>query len=199
MDRSAIAALVLAGGEGSRIGGNKPGLHLGDKRLIDFALERAVSWRIPVAVQVRSAQQVATPGFEQVLDIDDIPGPLGGVIAGLHWARGQGADHMLTLACDMPFLPDDMLERLHRVAVQGGTIAIASSGGDMHPVCAVWPVASITHLEASAANGELSLRRVSRSYGQSRVEWPDAPDPFFNINTRDDLSVAEGRLIGAAG
>jgi molybdopterin-guanine dinucleotide biosynthesis protein A len=94
----------------------------------------------------------------------------------------------------MPFLPDDLPSRLldeigdHRAAV-------ASSGGEWHPVCSLWRNAAIYEFPHYCASGSRSLKGFAQHLGFASVEWPTVPyDPFFNINSRDDLDEAEAML-----
>ena len=176
--------MVVAGGQGRRIGGHKADIILCEDRLIDHVLVRADQWELPVFIQVRSSQQVKTPGYEQVLDDPHIGGPLSGIIAGLRYAKRQGFAYALSVGCDMPFLPRDLVDWLLPAARETGKIAMARSGETLHPICAVWPVACLSALEQSAARGDLSLKHASKSFGRVALDWPDSPiHPFFNINT----------------
>jgi molybdopterin-guanine dinucleotide biosynthesis protein A len=129
--------------------------------------------------------------------LPDTPGPLAGILAGLDDAAAHGLDssHVLTVPADCPFLPDDLLARLVLAAGETGS-ACAASGGRVHGVVGLWPVAgreSLRHLLMDEG-----LRRVDiwlERAGAARVEWPALPyDPFFNVNAPDDLAAAEGIL-----
>jgi molybdenum cofactor guanylyltransferase len=187
-----IAAVLLAGGEGRRIGGAKPLRMFGDRRLIDHALDHARRWGDIVAVAVRGADQLE--GIDVPLLVDDpaLQGPLAGLVSALNFARVERCQAVLTLPCDMPFLPADLRARL---ATAGAPAAIAASGGRCHPVCGLWRVTTLADLPMYAASGRRSLRGFAETTGFVAVEW-SGPDPFFNINTSDDLQAAEARLGG---
>src|SRR5690606_13574518 len=111
-----------------------------------------------IAVAVRDATQVGDTGnAELVLDDSAIEGPLGGLASALRFARERGRQAVLTLPCDMPFLPNDLLQRLS-AAMGVKNAAIAASGGSLHPVCGLWRMAALTALPAYAASGRRSLR-----------------------------------------
>lgn len=166
--------VILAGGEGRRIGGNKPARLLAGQSLIDRALARARTWSDAVTVARREDDDPA------------IEGPLGGVAAAL----APGGD-VLTIPCDMPFLPDDLPTRL----VSAKAATLAASGGHLHPVCALWKAEAAAGLPAYLATGRRSLRGFAEAVGYDVVQWPAAPfDPFFNINDEDDLARAEALL-----
>jgi molybdopterin-guanine dinucleotide biosynthesis protein A len=167
--------VILAGGEGRRIGGGKPLRMLGGQSLLDRALARARSW----------SEAVLVAGGD-LRDDPEIEGPLGGVAAAL----ALGGD-LFTIPCDMPFLPDDLPARL----ASGKAATLAASGGHLHPVCALWKAEAAAGLPAYLATGRRSLRGFAEAVGYEAVEWPSEPfDPFFNINDEDDLALAEALL-----
>jgi molybdenum cofactor guanylyltransferase len=166
--------VILAGGQGRRIGGGKPQRLLGGETLLARALARARSW----------SDDVLVAGGET--DVPGIEGPLGGVAAAL----ALGGD-VLTIGCDMPFLPDDLPDRL-----RGNTAAtVAASGGRLHPVCALWRARAAEGLADYVASGQRSLRGFAEAVGYETVAWDTDPvDPFFNINDEADLARAEALL-----
>lgn len=188
-----VAVVILAGGEGRRIGGEKPLRLLGERRLIDWALDLSCGWSNSVAVAVRDPSQ--TPSLEvEIVEDDAIEGPLGGLAAALKSARSKGLAFLLTIPADMPFLPSDLLDRLAAAIDQSGC-AIASSGGHAYPVCGLWRVSTLALLDDYVPSGRRSLKGFAALVGAVEVEWPAGPDdPFFNINTAGDLAEAEKRL-----
>lgn len=170
--------VILAGGEGRRIGGGKPQRRLGGETLLDRALRRARAWSDEVLVAARAGGDIR--------DDPAIEGPLGGVAAAL----ALGGD-VLTIACDMPFLPADLPARLTSEAA----VTVAASGGRLHPVCALWKAECRDALPAYLATGRRSLTGFAEAAGYAAVEWPAEPlDPFFNINDEADLTRAEALL-----
>lgn len=169
--------VILAGGAGRRIGGGKPRRLLGGERLLDRALRRARNWSDEVLVAARKGGDIT--------DDPSIEGPLGGVAAAL--ALGD----VLTIPCDMPFLPEDLPERLRSDAA----VTVAASGGHLHPVCALWKAGARDALPAYLGTGRRSLTGFAEAVGYRAVEWPVAPfDPFFNVNDPVDLARAEQLL-----
>jgi molybdopterin-guanine dinucleotide biosynthesis protein A len=167
--------LILAGGEGRRIGGGKPLRMLGGVTLLDRALAIARRWSDDVTV---ADGRTDAPGIE---------GPLGAVAAALD----LGGD-LLTIPCDMPFLPEDLPARLGRTSEPA---ALAESGGRLHPVCALWRAPAANGLAAYVASGRRSLHGFAEAVGYAPVAWgTDRIDPFFNINDADDLARAAALL-----
>lgn len=190
----AIVVAVLAGGEGSRIGGGKPLIKLGGKTLVERAHNRALSWSSTSVVAIRSPEQLGPCQLPWIVDAAGIEGPLAGLAAALEWACRQGAEALLTIPCDMPFLPDDLPKRLLDGIGEFGA-AVASSGGELHPVCGLWRNAAIYEFPRYCASGRRSLKGFAEQIGFVEVEWPAGPpDPYFNINSREDLAAAEAML-----
>jgi len=188
---SEVIVAILAGGEGRRIGGDKPLKRLRGKRLIDRALQQALQWSTLVAVCVRDPEQVASVHAVLVTDAYDIAGPLGGLIAALRYGADQQRDLVLTIPADMPVLPENLLQRLSDAIGTRGS-ALASSGGHLHPVCGLWKSASLKQIDRYLETGRRSLRGFAEQIGFAAVDWPTEPlDPFFNVNTTADLARAE--------
>lgn len=181
------AVIILAGGEGSRIGGAKPLRRLAGRTLLDRAIERASDWSDEVVAAVRDSAQVGGVGVPILIDPPGLEGPLGGLASALRLERRT----VLTIPCDMPFLPDDLLERL-AAALPGHAAAVAASGGHVHPVCGLWRTDALAQIRAYAATGRRSLVGFAEAIGYAAVEWPE--DSFFNINSPENLAQAERRL-----
>lgn len=182
-----VAVLILAGGEGSRIGGGKPQRLLGGRTMLDRAIEQARRWSDHVTVAAREAAQLGAANVPLLLDPPGLEGPLGGLAS----AARLDAPAVLTIPCDMPFLPDDLADRLD-TALPGHGAALAASGGHVHPVCGLWRTEALAGLDDYAASGRRSLIGFAEAIGYVAVEWPG--DPFFNINNPEDLTEAEARL-----
>lgn len=181
------AIVILAGGDGRRIGGAKPLRRLGDRSLLERAIERARGWSDEVVIAVRSPGQIGETEARVMIDPPGLDGPLGGLGTALRLARPA----VLTIPCDAPFLPDDLPERLG-AALPGHGAALAASAGQVHPTCALWRTEALMQVRGYAASGRRSLIGFARGVGYATVEWPGAA--FFNINTPEQLAEAEARL-----
>lgn len=181
--------VILAGGRSSRMGADKTLIEIRGVPLLDRAVARlspqvdalAINSNVSIADQLLPVLPDATGAFD---------GPLAGVLSGLKWARSLGAAQLATVAVDTPFFPLDLVRHLGKN--QTSAIALARSDGRNHPVFALWPIATLDPLEAFLEMGE--TRRVMtflESYGYESVDFPHEPfDPFFNINTPQDLAAA---------
>lgn len=196
-------AVVLAGGEGRRMGGSKPLRALGKTTLLAQALKLARAYCPTVAVSVRAPDQLmGAADAELVIDPQGLLGPLAGLAAALAFASRAGATHVLTLPCDAPRLPSDLRSRLEAVLEDHGglaRVAVASSGGQLHPTCALWSTDVLEPLLAYAAAGRRSLRGLAGELCMAIVEWEvGEADAFANANTPDELAAlqADGRDFG---
>lgn len=194
-----LPIVILAGGEGRRMGGGKPGRDLGGSSLLGRTREAARRWSDVVAVAVRSPDQVAGLDHdgEVIADVEGIPGPIAGLAAALDWAEGRGADRVLVLPCDMPFLPDDLADRLSLALTPGAGAAVAASGGRLHPVCGLWRTSARAALDDQVRLNRLSLTALAERLNREVADWPaPAVDPFTNLNSPADLLWAEGVVAG---
>jgi len=202
---------ILAGGQATRMGGGDKGfLTLGGQSLLGHVITRLAPQVDGLALNANGdPARFAGLNLPVIPDsIDGFAGPLAGVLAGLDWAAGQGADSIVTAAADTPFFPADLVERLLQAAEgQAHPLVLATtprtdegalkSGGrvNRHPTFGIWPVALRDDLRAALQGG---LRKVvlwtDRHQGREALFPAEPFDPFFNINTPDDLSRAQQLL-----
>lgn len=192
-----IAGVVLAGGRSTRMGQDKATVRLAGTMLVDIVLARLAPQVADIAVSANIAlPTLAARGVPILGDtLPDFQGPLAGVLEAMEWARERGADRVATVPIDSPFVPTDYVARLSERARAQKT-PVARSAGRLHPTCALWPVSAAESLRAFLAIGQ-SRRVVDFLARLDMVEVEfadDGDDPFFNINTPDDLRIAEVRL-----
>lgn len=183
--------VILAGGEGRRMGGGKPMRLLKGRTLIEHAVSLARNWSEEVAVAVRDASQVGDVGAPLILDRKNIPGPLGGLVAAMEWACENGYDRVLTIPCDAPCLPADLANRLDGALAPGCGAAVAMSESRAHPTCALWRTDVLADAVRMAAVGQRSLHGLANAVDCVFVDWPDVVDAFLNVNTPAELAAAE--------
>jgi molybdopterin-guanine dinucleotide biosynthesis protein A len=194
-----ILGAILAGGRATRIGGgDKPLRKIGGRSI----LERAVACLKPqCAALVLNANGDPARFAELALPVvaDTVRGqvgPLGGVLAALDWCAENRPDigWVLTTPGDCPFLPDDLGARLHAAThKRHAPLAIATSGGQTHPTIALWSLTLRLPLRhALTVEGMRKAHAFAARHQAVQVTWPATPlDPFFNVNTADDLAEAE--------
>ena len=197
----ATLGLVLAGGLARRMGGgDKALLRIGDATILERVLDRLTPQCSGVILNANG-----DPGrfaFTRLPVVaDDVPGfagPLAGILAGLDWAatHAPGVSWIASVPGDCPFLPRDMVARLHAArATDRQPLACARSGEWRHPVVGLWPVALRADLRhALVAEGLRKIEVWTGRHGIAIADWPTAPvDPFFNVNTPEDAAEA-GRI-----
>jgi len=185
-----IVGIVLAGGQATRMGGrDKALLPLGSATVLDVLLARLAPQVSQVAVSANGdAQRFARFGLPIIGDELREAGPLAGVAAGLAWAARQGANALVTVPGDTPFIPRGLVDALCPAP------AWAESDGALHPLVAIWPVVLHERLASwLQAGGSRRVRDFGIAAGMRTVPFA-AEEEFFNINTPTDLAVAQGRV-----
>ena len=190
--------LVLAGGLARRMGGgDKALIDIGGRAILDHVLETLTPQCVHLILNANGdPQRFARFGLPVVPDdIPDFAGPLAGILAGLDWAAAHSPDieWMVSVPGDCPFLPPDLVQRLHAAREQAGTtLACARSGEWRHPVVGLWNVSLRDDLRHALVQEDLHKIEVwTARHGIAIAEWPDKPvDPFFNVNTPEDRARA---------
>lgn len=201
--------IILAGGLATRMGGGDKGLlQIGGQSLLARVRDRLEPQVSGLALNANGdAARFADLGLPVVADsIDGFAGPLAGVLAGLDWAAGQGADSIVTAAADTPFFPTDLVARLVEASKgQAHPLVLATtprtgeelkSGGrskvNRHPTFGLWPVALRDDLRAALKDGLRKVVLWTDQHGGREALFDATPfDPFFNVNTPADLTRAE--------
>jgi molybdopterin-guanine dinucleotide biosynthesis protein A len=197
------AAVILAGGRSSRMGGgDKCLLPLAGRPMIAHILDAITAQTGDVLINTNSDPAPFLRYGQPVLP-DAIPGfqgPLAGILTGMLWSRRRHPRqaHLLTLASDVPFLPGDLVARLCRTLTQQrADIAIASSPDGTHPTIGLWPVDLAERLEHDLMEG--SVRSVHQWIGSFRVAQAEFDTiALANINTPADLAACRGRFDRSA-
>ena len=200
--RQSILGTILAGGLSRRMEGREKSLvDLDGKPLLARAIERLAPQAGPLVINA-NGDPLRFSGFGLPVIADTVEGyagPLAGVLAAMRHARTlDGITHVLTAAADTPFFPVDLFQRfaarLEAETAPADTICLAASGGNRHPVFGLWPVMLADALERFliAEEGRKVMLFVDR-HPWFEVDFPfqGSIDPFFNVNTPDDLSEAE--------
>ncbi len=200
-----ILGVILAGGRSRRFGG-------GDKGLADLGgqsiLARVIAqFRPQVSRLILNINgdpgRFAEYGIQVVSDNENPElGPLSGLLAAMDWAvqHAPACTAIATVSADVPFLPNDVVARLD--ADREGGVAIAMSGDRRHPTIAIWPMNTRQTISEALNNRALSVDKLAAKLKAVAVAFPmrdirkTKVDPFFNINTPDDLSTARALLAG---
>ena len=196
---SPTGAIILAGGRATRMAGaDKASRMLGGKPLIAHVLA-ALKPQCGVMVINANGNAARFGALGVPVVPDDVPGfagPLAGILAGLDHLAGRHPDlsHAVSAATDTPFLPADLVAKLDAARLTAkADIAIARSDNIVHPTFALWPIGVRADLREALVDED--LHRVTTFFSRYRcayADWSAAPfDPFFNVNTPDDLRIAE--------
>jgi molybdenum cofactor guanylyltransferase len=206
--------LLLAGGQSRRMSdafaagrGDKGLLDLSGKPMLGHVIERLTPQAGRLVINANGdPARFASFDLPVVPDtIEGYAGPLAGILAGLRWSivNAPDATHVVSVSTDAPFLPADLVTKLQQgLANASGSIALAQSGGELHPVIGLWPVALADDLEQALHAGTRKVLAWTDRHGTVPVEFPfthlkgRSVDPFFNANTPEELAEARHLLAG---
>lgn len=191
--------LLLAGGLARRMGGgDKPLRTVGGKTILARVVERLAPQCDALILNANGdPARFAQTGLPVVADtVEGFAGPLAGILAGLDWAAAHRPDiaWVASVAADTPFLPRDLVSRLHAARIAADVpLACAESDGQAHPVNALWRVDLREDLRHALVVEDMrKIDRWTARHGCALAAWPTAPvDPFFNANTPEDVAEAE--------
>lgn len=191
--------LVIAGGLARRMGGgDKARIKIGGVTILERVLARLKPQCSALIINANGdPARFADTRLPVVSDsVPDFAGPLAGILAGLDWVAAHAPDiaDMVSVPGDCPFLPDDLVVRLHAArAAAGAPLACARSGVWRHPVVGLWPVALRDDLRRALVDEALHKIEVwTARHGVAIADWSARPlDPFFNVNTPEDVAEAE--------
>ena len=191
--------LILAGGLARRMGGgDKARITIGGKTILDRVLATMTPQCERLIINANGdPARFADTRLPVVADsVPDFAGPLAGILAGLDWAAAHAPDvtDLASVPGDCPFLPSDLVARLTMARAEAKTpLACARSGDWRHPVVGLWPIALREDLrQALLVEGLHKIEIWTARHGVAIADWPVEPvDPFFNVNTPEDVAAAE--------
>lgn len=202
--RQSIVGVVLAGGLGRRMGGeDKALLEVGVQSLVARAGTRLGPQVSKLIINANGdLSRLSLLGVPVIGDtLPGFHGPLAGVLSALRWVKREAPEctHVATVSTDTLFFPPDLVQALAEGLsgqCRSCAVAAAVSRGRVHPVMALWSVSVADDIEAALAQGERTVVRLQERFGLCRVSFDDIEiggelvDPFFNVNTPDELSAA---------
>ena len=184
-----VTGIVLAGGQGRRMGGVDKGLEpLHGKPMIAAVLARLAPQVDEILINANQNLDVYARFGHRV--IADAIGGFAGPLAGLHACLGEAKhDRVLTVPCDSPFLPLDLLSRLESLLADND-LAVAKTGDQAHPVFSLVRTSVRENLEAFLSKGGRKIDQWYSTLKFVEVQFDDEADAFRNINTREELRSA---------
>jgi len=194
-----IPGVLLAGGLARRMGGgDKPMRTIAGRTILDRVIARLAPQCDGLIINANGdPARFASFGLPVVADgVADFPGPLAGILAALDWVAANRPEVSLVLstAADCPFLPRDLVARLHAALIaENAELAVAASDGQSHPVIGLWSVSLREQLRHALVVEDIrKIDRWTARYRLATVTWPITPlDPFFNANTAEDIAEAD--------
>lgn len=190
-----IGAVLLAGGLATRMGGGNKGFkQVAGKPIIEHILETLKDQIDFLSINANHDHDAFSPyGFDVIPDsLPGFLGPLAGILSGMQWLHEKHPEcqWLLSVPTDTPFIPNDLVSRLYTTQNEtDAQIVMAHSNGYDHPVVALWPVALRNELHTALVQENIrKLKKWAARYKLERTIWDCTPqDPFFNINSPDDL------------
>jgi molybdenum cofactor guanylyltransferase len=190
-----ISSIILAGGRATRMNGADKGLvQLQQKPLIAHVIARLMPQADEIFINAnREIAAYEAFGLPVLKDKDkEFIGPLAGFSLGLQHAKH---DYVLTVPCDSPLLPLDLVERLYgSMAESRMDIAVAGSDGNTHPVFCLMKKSVLPSLQAYIESGERKVSAWQKSFKYVEVDFSDCSEAFTNLNTFEDLAALELKL-----
>ena len=195
MDHNNILGTVLAGGKSRRFGEDKSQVKLGGKLLIDYILSEIIDEFNEVLVV--SNNPIDFKQSEKISLIKDFKkdlGPLGGVLTAMKWVKDNNKDFqwISTFPVDTPFFKNEILKDfLKRINIEEGKLFFINSNDTRHNIFGLWSLDLMDKLEEDLDKGERKVEVWANSIGVKNINMKfENKDPFFNINTKEDLKKA---------
>ena len=200
MDHNNILAVVLAGGKSQRFGRDKSQVKLGDKILIDYILTEIVDlYKDILIVTNEPIKFLDTSKISVTSDIKKGLGPLGGVLSAMKWARDNKKDYkwISTFPIDTPFFKKDHLIKFYKeINLDKSNLFFMKSKNTRHNIFGLWSLELFEKLEFALDKGDRKVELWANEIGVKTIdfEYENNKDPFFNINTEEDLENAKKLL-----
>ena len=195
MDHNNVLGVVLAGGKSQRFGEDKSQVKLGDKILIDYILSEIIDeFNEVLVVSNNSINFRKSKKISLIQDFKKDLGPLGGVLTAMKWVKDNNKDYqwISTFPVDTPFFKNQILKDfLKNINQEEDKLFFIKSNNTRHNIFGIWSIDLIDKLEEDLDKGERKVEVWANSIGVKNIEMEfDNKDPFFNINTKEDLKKA---------
>ena len=199
MDHINILGTVLAGGKSQRFGEDKSQVKLGGKLLIDYILSEILGEFKEILIV--SNNQINFKRSEKISLIGDLQknqGPLGGVLSAMKWVKEKNRSYkwIATFPADTPFFKKEILQDfLKQINLEESKLFFIKSNETRHNIFGIWSIDLMEKLEEDLKNGERKVELWANSVGVKVIKMNFLnDDPFFNINTKDDLKKAKDKI-----
>ena len=199
MDHSNILGVVLAGGKSQRFGEDKCQVKLGDKLLIDYILSEIIDeFKEVLLISNNKIKYNNSNKISLVEDLKRGLGPLGGILTAMKWIKKNNRSYkwISTFPSDTPFFKKKILNNfLEEIKGYEGKLFFINSNDTRHNIFGLWSIDLLERLEKDLDNGERKVEMWANKIGVKSINMKfENKDPFFNINTKEDLIKAEEYL-----
>ena len=196
MDHNNILAAVLAGGKSKRFGDDKTQAQLGGKILIDYILSEIVNKFNEVLIVANDP--IKHLPSDKIVTIEDFKknlGPLGGILSAMKWVKKHNKHYqwIASFPSDTPLFKIIMFEDfLKKVNEKESELFFMKTKEKRHNIFGLWNIDLIDQLEKDLENGSRKVEKWANNIGVKTIDIEfDKEDPFFNVNTKEDLEKAE--------
>jgi molybdopterin-guanine dinucleotide biosynthesis protein A len=196
MDHSKILGVVLAGGKSLRFGEDKSQVKLNNKSLIDHILSEILTeFKELLIVSNNSIKFNKSEKISIIGDFKNNLGPLGGVLTAMKWIKDNNKDYqwISTFPTDTPFFKNQILKDFHdKINLKKGKLFFIKSNNTRHNIFGLWSIDLADKLEKDLENGDRKVEDWANKVGVNIIDMQfEKNDPFFNINTKEDLEKAK--------
>ena len=199
MDNNNILGIILAGGRSQRFGEDKSQVKLDGKILIDHILnEISDEFKEILIVSNNQIKFKHSDNISMIGDLKKDQGPLGGILSAMKWIKEKKKDYkwISTFPVDTPFFKKEILQNfLHEINFEESNLFFIKSNNTRHNIFGIWSIDLMEKLEEDLNKGERKVELWANSVGVKVINMEFInEDPFFNINTKDDLEKAKEKI-----
>tara|TARA_B100000029_G_scaffold450171_1_gene473936 strand:- start:551 stop:1159 length:609 start_codon:yes stop_codon:yes gene_type:complete len=199
MDHNNILGTVLAGGKSERFGEDKSQVKLDGKLLIDYILSEIIyEFKEILIVSNNQIKFKHSENISMIGDLKKDQGPLGGVLSAMKWIKEENKDYkwISTFPVDTPFFKKKILQNfLTKINLEDSNLFFIKSNYTRHNIFGIWSIDLMEKLEEDLNNGERKVEVWANKVGVKVIDMEfKNEDPFFNINTKEDLEKAKQKI-----
>ena len=196
MDHNNILPVVLAGGKSKRFGEDKSQKQLGSKILIDYILSEIINdFNEVIIVANAPIKHLSSDKITKIEDYKKDHGPLGGIFSAMKWAKDNNKKYqwIITFPSDTPFFKNKIMNNfLNKINTKESELFFVKSNEKQHNIFGLWSLDLIDQLEKDLENGSRKVEKWANNIGVKTINMSfEKEDPFFNINTKEDLEKAK--------
>ena len=199
MDNNNILGIILAGGRSQRFGEDKSQVKLDGKILIDHILnEISDEFKEILIVSNNQIKFKHSDNISMIRDLKKDQGPLGGILSAMKWIKEKRKNYkwISTFPVDTPFFKKEILQNfLHEINLEESKLFFIKSNNTVHNIFGIWSIDLMEKLEEDLNNGDRKVESWANSVGAKVISMEFInEDPFFNINTKEDLEKAQKKI-----